>query len=653
MLTVAAPSALCSFAHRAMEEGTTRQPAARRPPLPPSGTLLHLILWGCARDIWPEMERDVRRSRALLVQSVRHLHLHRADDFVRRVYAVDNIASKHLEFKVLHLMRCPHEILSLSVATADPEYRIKAASGTNISRRMEALKRVLRSRYHRRVHNYKHDIIVHGSDNEETHTRHIERLVGIIHTNEGGCAPSNLWACAAEAMLARGMASSDWMVVGSSVLEGLNGRRGNDIDVLVRPHVRANMTGGAGGATYIANGVQIVHPRWLAGVGDDQLLDDPRWHAYTSGALWVKHVHPELAMLRMHSVSRPKDRARLRQLCTTRPFAWDRDLLKEAARRSAPHLLMIARGAPCPEPLSPEDREQEPRHAPRELTVDGCVIQNVCSNCHATPGCAFCRRNTQAGRDVLACYNLTRHANFCPAHRSFTDKLGCQDRWLARTDVPLHDAGDVETCARLKCFGGKQRCRVRLIPWLIRNQVHVGRTFGVDDHPRADIFVKLAILEVWKRNESWADEIYVRYMAERTRVPVQAARVRWQIFRGLFEAVRMRGLDWQNSPIAVKSDFTLLDGSHRVAAALAFGYSHVELLRTRCTAEARDAKGRPYERPATGLTMANMKRLFRHKTLKGLNGSGTLMKLTAKLATHFLEDTSTLPSNKSKPVFGP
>mmetsp|Transcript_7272 Transcript_7272/g.18933 ORF Transcript_7272/g.18933 Transcript_7272/m.18933 type:complete len:679 (-) Transcript_7272:456-2492(-) len=299
---------------------------------------LVVLVWGCARPLWPLIEADVRLHSEVTI--ARALHVHLLGDFVRQVYEVDDIATDKVEIKVAHLAPCPSEVLALEIRSVNPLYRRKRGSGSLISAQMERLKASVRGKYKDRVPMYIHDIIIHGSDNENVHTRHIERLLGRTHI-DGVCGSANLLACVESAMRQRNISVDDFVVVGSSVLAGWADRPGHDVDVLVRPAFRARATKSSH-ATIIAPGVQVVASGWLGPHGsdlaDEHLMDDDRWRIWTTGKSVMKQVKPELALLKKCSSNRPKDEAHLAQLLR-RPFAWDHAVLVVAnesmPRRSA------------------------------------------------------------------------------------------------------------------------------------------------------------------------------------------------------------------------------------------------------------------------------------------------------------------------------
>ncbi len=89
------------------------------------------------------------------------------------------------------------------------------------------------------------------------------------------------------------------------------------------------------------------------------------------------------------------------------------------------------------------------------------------------------------------------------------------------------------------------------------------------------------MLHAWWSNSTALDSDLAHYISVRTGARNNYGAVRLEMFRGLFESVRRAGgrFDWEHSPILVHPDFSLKDGSHRAALALALGLSHVDIVR--------------------------------------------------------------------------
>lgn len=158
-------------------------------------TPMLVLIWGCAKAFWPAIEHTIREM--VEVSSVHLLRVHRFEEFVRSIYSVDDHSPAHINIKVKWLSMCPSELMAVSVEMGDPMYRQRGrcngtgrcpttgipcavnkagACGPFISRRMDEIKYSIRNRYIPRIVNYTHDIIIHGTDNEEQ-VRHMERLL--------------------------------------------------------------------------------------------------------------------------------------------------------------------------------------------------------------------------------------------------------------------------------------------------------------------------------------------------------------------------------------------------------------------------------------------------------------------------------------------
>ena len=186
--------------------------------------------------------------------------------------------------------------------------------------------------------------------------------------------------------------------------------------------------------------------------------------------------------------------------------------------------------------------------------------------CIQLPGCSFCPRFA-VGPELQACYNSSKFPSFCRNRGAQT----C----TRQKERAVHDVVDVGACQRLCEMGGASGnlCRVPLVPWLLRDP-NGTQWFTEGTFPRMDVLLKAAIVDAWIRNESQLDDSYSAYIVKRTGVHAWGA-LRLQVFRGLFASVRERGFDWLASPIVLHPDYTIQDGSHRVALALALGWRTV------------------------------------------------------------------------------
>ena len=223
---------------------------------------------------------------------------------------------------------------------------------------------------------------------------------------------------------------------------------------------------------------------------------------------------------------------------------------------------------------------------------DGCAIEHKCASCNSLPGCAFCHMG-QESFEVQGCFNTSSYPLFCRAATA-------TPRPCPHVSTPeQHDVADVAACRELLCSvegtpHARRRdvvhCRLPLLPWLL-----------LTSYTRMDVLLKAVLADVWVRNERTAfDDAYKAYVAARTGRPDWAT-PRLEGFKGLVASVQQRGFDWPHSPIRVHPDFTIMDGSHRVAVALALNHSHIVVAHPGCSV-------RTSQTQATPQTMSHLKR---------------------------------------------
>ena len=139
------------------------------------GVWFPLLLWPPASQWFDEIAQKVRAR--FTVRREEELFLpHSFAEFVRQVYAVDDIETWKVELK-LHAMReYEPRVRIMLLEVPDPQFRQKTEPRSYLSVVGESLKQWLRSEYNARVPDYFYDIICHISDNH----RHNQRIVEII-----------------------------------------------------------------------------------------------------------------------------------------------------------------------------------------------------------------------------------------------------------------------------------------------------------------------------------------------------------------------------------------------------------------------------------------------------------------------------------------
>lgn len=141
------------------------------------GVYFSLILWPPLAPFFDEITEKL--SSRFVVKSKKILNLRNAfPEFVRDVYAVDDIASWYIELKIGLMKQFNPTVCMLMLEVPHPHYRGKTRRNalSYISRTGENLKKWLRESYKDRVTDYFYDITCHMGDNHE-HNFQISRIV--------------------------------------------------------------------------------------------------------------------------------------------------------------------------------------------------------------------------------------------------------------------------------------------------------------------------------------------------------------------------------------------------------------------------------------------------------------------------------------------
>ena len=105
------------------------------------------------------------------------------EDFSKSVldiYTTDDIDPlKVKNVKIKAMLNHTYQYTYFKFYIDDPNFRKKSATGNNISRVVEVLKKKIRDKYKTKINNYVHDIIIHISDNYEQ-TKEIEKNNGKV-----------------------------------------------------------------------------------------------------------------------------------------------------------------------------------------------------------------------------------------------------------------------------------------------------------------------------------------------------------------------------------------------------------------------------------------------------------------------------------------
>ena len=87
------------------------------------------------------------------------------DNFVRALYAIDDIASWKIEKKIEYMRDCGKTFYAFDLILDEPDFRLKTSTNLPLSRKVERIKKALRNKYKAKVSNYFYDTILHIGDN--------------------------------------------------------------------------------------------------------------------------------------------------------------------------------------------------------------------------------------------------------------------------------------------------------------------------------------------------------------------------------------------------------------------------------------------------------------------------------------------------------
>ena len=136
--------------------------------------------------IWPpaiEYEKEILSDLSYVanVSDIRKIHFESKDylaNFVRGVYAVDDIDIWKIDKKINDFYKYEYEVVTFKIEIPFPKYRLKGSTGSPISTRVEHIKKIIRGKYSKKICNYFYDNIIHIADNYQQ-TNEIEKILGL------------------------------------------------------------------------------------------------------------------------------------------------------------------------------------------------------------------------------------------------------------------------------------------------------------------------------------------------------------------------------------------------------------------------------------------------------------------------------------------
>ncbi len=132
-----------------------------------------IILWPSVYKYFDEIQQYVLDHFNIL-DSIDYNNVNNFDDFVRKLYAIDDIKEWKVAMKIEGLNSYEKNIRMIKVLIEEPEFR-KKDNGKYVSKKVESIKSKIRKKYSDNIPNYFHDIIIHIGDNYN-HTKKISNL---------------------------------------------------------------------------------------------------------------------------------------------------------------------------------------------------------------------------------------------------------------------------------------------------------------------------------------------------------------------------------------------------------------------------------------------------------------------------------------------
>lgn len=140
-----------------------------------TGAAFQLLIWPPAQEFSDNIISVIEKRYSVL--GVKHqISISDFPDFVRAVYAKDDIESWKIAKKLFHMKGYSPIVTAVAFLIDDPRYRCKMRTGSFLSGEVAELKAEIRSQYSHRIPNHFHDIMVHVGDNPEMNRHTLKTL---------------------------------------------------------------------------------------------------------------------------------------------------------------------------------------------------------------------------------------------------------------------------------------------------------------------------------------------------------------------------------------------------------------------------------------------------------------------------------------------
>ncbi len=137
---------------------------------------LSIILWPPVSKYFDEIESDLLNFYEITSKIEFNVAENEFETFVKRIYAIDNASNYKINYKLNYLVRPPLQMRVLDILIRKPKMKPQDIFNNTRCLEIAELKILIRKKYCNLISDYKHDIIIHSTENE-AQTKLFRRLI--------------------------------------------------------------------------------------------------------------------------------------------------------------------------------------------------------------------------------------------------------------------------------------------------------------------------------------------------------------------------------------------------------------------------------------------------------------------------------------------
>jgi hypothetical protein len=128
------------------------------------------FIWSPAFDNYMDILNEINNNYTVINYYIYDFDKNKIDyeKSILDIYSTDDIEiSKVKNVKIKNMIEYKFKYIFFTFDIKDPDYRIKEKFNTKISKTVESIKSLIRTKYKQLIKSYVHDIIIHITDNTE------------------------------------------------------------------------------------------------------------------------------------------------------------------------------------------------------------------------------------------------------------------------------------------------------------------------------------------------------------------------------------------------------------------------------------------------------------------------------------------------------